>query len=1420
MFFCKYKSSVIKTIIKKYKRKVILIVLFSFISIVGFSVFFVQKNIESIISKRFSQNTLINLNLSDVSISLNGKISLNNLLVSNKANDTVFYSKAVGVDPVSMIDALNNNDLKFNNISLTQGKIHVNLLNQILSTDSNLIVDNNSISIEKTLKNEVLIKKLSISDFDLENGDLISNAEILNMYYYNDSLSLEIEDLDSNINEYELKDFNSNVSYADNKLIFQNINTNINKSNFSGTLELHDFNDNNSLNYKGNIKSTNFYFSDFFNATNSISYQLIFDFEGNQNSIDFSDLEIISSSSSFDGFVKLDLDNNEINGISVDINKLKSSSTDLRKTYPGIFGDILPTSISDLGTFELSGYLKYSNNIIQSSFELLTDKGSITSDLNISDFGDIDNSKYEGIFIGKNLNLSKITGLPFLGFSDFNFNIDGRGFTNEYLNSSLEGNISSVEINNYKYKNINISGNISDKIFDGFLSIDEENINMDFSGSVNYNNDLIDFDFSSSIENANLSELNLSQKINNKLSGNIVTKLRGSNIKDLIGDVKFIDFNYSENELNYDFEELVAQSRVVEDKRIINITSPDAIDGILIGNFKSFNFLKNIYDSFISRYSNYQYLRNNDEISFNFNLKPKIAKIFSSDFSIQENTFLGGKIDDKTFELNFNSPGVSNNDIKLKNVNFKIEDEKSQLKIQEILSPFFNVSSFVLDTDFNDDSTNIDVNFISNNNINNININHSFNDQNQSIFRINEIIFDYNKNQWVLEKSFSKNKNLFISGKDFKQLTSFTIKSNNQKVELRYLDTNNEFEFLSNFDNVDFSSIFPKPKNIQYEGLVNGSIILNKINETYFGSSSLMINKFSGNNILIGNVNLNIKSNKGLDYYEMNMNVVKENNITLDLRGKFEIEDSDFPIDLDLKSKNFDISPFSAIGEDVLKNIEGLFNSNIQISGTLKKPELKGFIQANKSSFDVPYLGIGFSFLDNPKFIIDNYDIIIDKFSIEDKDLKTVGIMDGKISHNRFKDWFLDFEISSDNLLALNTERKDNEYYYGSGFIDGIAKFYGYGKDLDIDISGRSNLNTKISVPIKYGDGTSEISFLKFTNNSEDSVLNRGLELSLDLDLNENALIEIIFDENTNSRISGYGNGKIIINSDYSGAFALSGDFTAEKGYYYYKSLGFIERQFEINKGANIKWDGEPYSGVLSANASYEVPGGANPASLIQNTSFNRKIPTIVNISLEGELSNLNTPIFDLEFPETRGAVKSELDYYLSDYEKEQSQSLSLITQGIFINDFSQSLISSQTITNNLFQRASGIIDEIFTNPNDKMNIGINFSQGDRFAASSLLNRDRIGLTLQSEISDRILINGKIGVPVSGTEENVILGNVQVDFLLNDSGSLRARIFNKENEYQFFGDEVGFTQGLGLQFDVEFNNFSELIKKLKRNKKN
>mgnify|MGYP007000196214 CR=1 len=70
-------------------------------------------------------------------------------------------------------------------------------------------------------------------------------------------------------------------------------------------------------------------------------------------------------------------------------------------------------------------------------------------------------------------------------------------------------------------------------------------------------------------------------------------------------------------------------------------------------------------------------------------------------------------------------------------------------------------------------------------------------------------------------------------------------------------------------------------------------------------------------------------------------------------------------------------------------------------------------------------------------------------------------------------------------------------------------------------------------------------------------------------------------------------------------------------------------------------------------------------------------------------------------------------------------------------------------------------------------------------------------------------------VPVGGLEQTLIVGNVQIDFILNNEGSLKAKIFNKENEFRYIGDELGYTQGLGLSYDVDFNTFKQLINKIR-----
>ena len=58
------------------------------------------------------------------------------------------------------------------------------------------------------------------------------------------------------------------------------------------------------------------------------------------------------------------------------------------------------------------------------------------------------------------------------------------------------------------------------------------------------------------------------------------------------------------------------------------------------------------------------------------------------------------------------------------------------------------------------------------------------------------------------------------------------------------------------------------------------------------------------------------------------------------------------------------------------------------------------------------------------------------------------------------------------------------------------------------------------------------------------------------------------------------------------------------------------------------------------------------------------------------------------------------------------------------------------------------------------------------------------------------------------------MGDVQIDFILNETGSLKAKVFNRENDFRYLGDEFGYTQGMGMSYQVDFNTFQELLNKI------
>ena len=59
---------------------------------------------------------------------------------------------------------------------------------------------------------------------------------------------------------------------------------------------------------------------------------------------------------------------------------------------------------------------------------------------------------------------------------------------------------------------------------------------------------------------------------------------------------------------------------------------------------------------------------------------------------------------------------------------------------------------------------------------------------------------------------------------------------------------------------------------------------------------------------------------------------------------------------------------------------------------------------------------------------------------------------------------------------------------------------------------------------------------------------------------------------------------------------------------------------------------------------------------------------------------------------------------------------------------------------------------------------------------------------------------------------------MKVEVLLNKEGNFRGVIFNRQNEIQYSTEEEGYTQGVGLSYQVNFNTLSGLLNKIVKKK--
>jgi hypothetical protein len=636
-----------------------------------------------------------------------------------------------------------------------------------------------------------------------------------------------------------------------------------------------------------------------------------------------------------------------------------------------------------------------------------------------------------------------------------------------------------------------------------------------------------------------------------------------------------------------------------------------------------------------------------------------------------------------------------------------------------------------------------------------------------------------------------------------------------------YYINENDLDFNIQISDLFISNFFKINQN-PLKGNITSDIRFNRNSENRTLTFNSIISDINIKDYNIGDLNLNIFGNTDYNSYSVDLDLIDKSNNYVKGEGTIIAINEKPNIDIDLFINDFDISFIERIGLNTMSEISSNVSGDVNLWGAYDNIQHNGTLFLNESSFTVPYLNVKYFLSDKSEITLYNQNFELNNISIKTNNSESITSLNGKIFHKDYKNWNLDLAFKSDRLYLINKEFSENENFYGNAFIGGDILINGPTNNVSINIDGITRDGTSIIIPNSQNYSVEDFTFIKFTDlNSYSNVSSKSknqipdtiktLDLNINLEINNSAEIEITIDKETGSYISGNGDGNLFMEIDSGGKFNMFGDFTTKEGIYNFRNLALIDKKFQLKQGGSIIWDGEPLGAQMNIQATYNVPGGANPALLLDNPNFNKKIPTDVEIKLTGDLTKPDSPDFEIFFPNTSSTVTSEINYKLNDPEIRQLQAISLLTQGIFINEVS---VSIEGVTNNIYEKVSEVFSDILGGSQGPLEVGLNYLQGDRSDILDIKTEDRFGVTLSTKISDKILFNGKIGVPIGGIEETLIIGDVQIDFILNEDGSLKAKVFNKENEFRYIGDELGYTQGVGLSYQVDFQTFRDLLSKI------
>ncbi|MEI7499475.1 MAG: translocation/assembly module TamB domain-containing protein [Bacteroidota bacterium] len=1135
--------------------------------------------------------------------------------------------------------------------------------------------------------------------------------------------------------------------------------------------------------------------------------------------------------------------------IDLNVKAMNTNKEDIESLL--IPGDIrrleLPGMLANIGVISLKGIFTGFYNDFVAKAHFNTNLGNISTDLSLKKPKGSSPIGYNGQLDVGSFDIGKLTGNEkYIGIITFRADVNGQGFKLSNADLKMNLRIDSVFLNNYNYTNLDISGSLAEKKFSGLLNIDDPGLHLDFNGLIDMADSLPDFDFKAKVNHARLFDLHLLKRDSlENLTTSLKVNFQGTNLDNIDGSILIDSTVYSEGNklITMDHLSLLTRQDTAYGKSY-HLQS-DFVDADITGAF-SFKALVPSLSTFIQNYlasfnmndslialsqlqtnqkMNYEVrFRNSDEVTNLFLPFVRIAP---------KSTFHGYYNEEKgSLVMKGSSPALFINDIELSDWYLDAENKKKDLSIKSGAAHVYfkradkkdslevKIDSFQLVSNLRQDSVLYKVNWYGNSKSSEFDGFASFRDSPVIKLKIKQF------NVFLNEKYWTVNPENFVSiDTSSVRFSKLDFNSEDQYLKVNgTLSRSNSDTLKIDFNKVDISKLdqLIGSEQIDVDGILSGRVRLAKPYTNITVLSDLRIDKLKFNKEELGDATFNILFDAEASRFDVKSqsshteNIVT--NIPFSLTGSYFSDKKNPHFDFDLALMNLNLRAVRPFVSSFMSGVNGMASGQIKIKGSLDKLLITGQLKMMRTEFKINYLNVPYSFTD--VVTIDTNGFFFKNISLFDS-LGHKAVLNGKITHNYFRNLRLGLNIEMVDFAAFNNTRTQNSVFYGNARASGNASITGPPENINIIVKATNGGKTHVVIPIDLTQSVGQNDYIIFVNPGTDSlemlkekpgVNTSGLSLDLGLRVNQDAEVEVFFpDQLGNLKASGTGN--FLLGMTPTTPFTLSGTYKLSKGFFLFQFKNLLRLPLSIKEGSTISWSGNATDANISISAVYKTK-----APLKGLTTYTEeegiRIPVECIVRLGGKLMNPDMS-FAINLPNVEETIRN-LVYTSID----TNNPITMTEQVVYLmvlNQFKPVVATSSTIDVGATSMSlvTNQINSMISQISSNVNVNVNYKPG----SSTTSQEFDVGISTQL-FDDRLLIDGTFGMNSyknsSMQQSSTIVGDINIEYVLTKNRRWRVRAFNRTNTLNILNNNSPYTQGFGIKFQRDFTSFRELFHSAKK----